>query len=246
MLAIFELINRITVMRLIDPELYYRGSIELIFVSCLISFFITFLFNRDYLDWNFSMKWGHYNNICTLFDEPPAKYFVAPLFMLASYCGIRYSVTDYQRMYRSSYDFLKNKSLVVNSLHALAMIIFPMLLIITPDVNHFWRTISHTFIFIYLIFTNTLVVVFRYYTAYLVKRSQLNCFNLIYLFLYIVFTIGYISCFILMFNHLLPNKWVFMFFDYSWVLTFFLSEFFLLDLIDELPVSPINTIRSNI
>jgi hypothetical protein len=250
MIAILDIIVRLFNLQfsLPDPELYYRANIETMFASLFIGFIITNIYNPSYIEDNFSLDGGGYNNFCVYIDTAPAKYFVSPLLTIASYFGVRYCITNFERVYNSSLSYCtKCLCFITDFFHLIGMIILPSIVVITPDTEVKLHITIHTSIFLFVIFTNTFQVIFRYSLAWSVSPDQLNKKNVFWLIFYIFFTAGYIGCFILKAIDLQPNKFIFMFFDYSWFFMLFLSSFYFLDLKDDLgEVSTMRTIASTI
>jgi hypothetical protein len=97
------------------------------------------------------LRVGH-SNPCVFFDMPPAKYFAAFVYVLAAYCGIRYTILDMERTLRVSARegrmscCTKYFSLLSDVLYAFAWAGFVMTYVIPP-----WKDIwGHSLGFICL------------------------------------------------------------------------------------------------
>lgn len=218
-----------------DAELFYRIHLEFFYLSLILGFFITTIYNPEYIMNNFSLHWGGYNNFCVYIDTAPAKYFASPILTLSSYFGLRYCSLDYERIQKTDIsNTTKFINWLINLLFSMSLSCLPLLLTMTPSIEQPIHAGLHTLIFIFYIFTNTLQFVFRYYIGFVKFKSEITYTNILYLVSYLFCTIGYISCFILlMYVRYQPNKYVFMFFDYSFFLMLLLSSFYIFDIDDD-------------
>ena len=103
-----------------------------------------------------------YNNVCVGFDTPPARYVAQPLFALQSFLGVRFGNLDLLRLHlewragRVDKPFFYFNA-TMDILFMGTMLLWPMLLIITPDAGGFG--LNYHF-YVYVIF-----VVIMYLTA---------------------------------------------------------------------------------
>ena len=124
------------------PELYLEASFEVFLFMVACSWITTCWFNPDIL---FRSTGGNrindifsYNNVCVGFDTAPARYVAQPLFALQSFLGIRFGNLDLLRLNLESAKGRVGKwqfyfSALMDLLFMGTMLLWPMLLIITPD-----------------------------------------------------------------------------------------------------------------
>jgi hypothetical protein len=124
------------------PELYLEASFEIFLLMLALTWITTCIWNPDVL---LRSKGGNrindifnYNNVCVGFDTAPARYVAQPLFALQSFLGIRFGNLDLLRL---NLEYLSQRvtklqfyfSAMMDLLFMGTMLLWPMLLIITPD-----------------------------------------------------------------------------------------------------------------
>lgn len=157
----------------IFPERYLESAGELFILMLVVCWAITAVYSQNIIHRNLLHDRVGYNNLCVGFDTAPARYVALPLFTLMSYCGIRYVLLDSVRANLQKgdksigicqYTFTK----IANGIYAAFLLFWPMLLVVTPDVD----PIAHTFLFFFMIICSCLVVTANFLEAQKVSRSN--------------------------------------------------------------------------
>ena len=148
------------------PELYLDASFEVFLFMIACTWICTCIWNPNIL---LASKGGNrindifaYNNVCVGFDTPPARYVAQPLFALQSFLGVRFGNLDLLRLHLEWHAGRIDKpffyfNATMDILFMGTMLLWPMLLIITPDAGGFG--LNYHF-YVYVIF-----VVIMYLTA---------------------------------------------------------------------------------
>jgi len=128
------------------PELYLEASFEVFLFMIAVTWITTCIWNPNVLH---SSTGGNrindifsYNNVCVGFDTSPARYLAQPLFALQSYLGVRFGCLDLLRLNLERADGRVKKlqfyfCFLMDVLFMGTMLLWPMLLIITPDSGGF-------------------------------------------------------------------------------------------------------------
>eukprot|EP00316_Scyphosphaera_apsteinii_P001484 CAMPEP_0119313216 /NCGR_PEP_ID=MMETSP1333-20130426/28290_1 /TAXON_ID=418940 /ORGANISM="Scyphosphaera apsteinii, Strain RCC1455" /LENGTH=312 /DNA_ID=CAMNT_0007318001 /DNA_START=17 /DNA_END=955 /DNA_ORIENTATION=+ len=141
------------------PERYLEATGECFILMIIVSWAMTYLFNPSIIEGNLLKDRVGYNNICVGFDTPPARYVAMPLQVLQAVLAVRYCTLDQTRAFLEKkegridsceYKFTRR----ANLLYSWFMICFPMLLVLTPDVN----VVIHTFLFFFMLMLSFTVV----------------------------------------------------------------------------------------
>ena len=128
------------------PELYLEASFEVFLFMVACTWATTCIWNPDVL---LASKGGNrindifaYNNVCVGFDTAPARYIAQPLFALQSFLGVRFGNLDLLRLNLewnagrvTQWQFYLSATMDI--LFMGTMLLWPMLLIITPDSGGF-------------------------------------------------------------------------------------------------------------
>ena len=128
------------------PELYLEASFEVFLFMIACTWVSTCIWNPDVL---LASKGGNrindifaYNNVCVGFDTAPARYIAQPLFALQSFLGVRFGNLDLLRLNLewnagrvTQWQFYLSATMDI--LFMGTMLLWPMLLIITPDAGGF-------------------------------------------------------------------------------------------------------------
>ena len=132
--------DRVASSDIILPERYLEACFELFLFTMILAWVVTSVSNPGMISRNRLKDIVGYNNVCVGFDEPPARYVVAPLMVLMAYLAIRYVTLDSLRA-----DLEKAQGKInclayrftqfANTFFVLVSCVWPMLLIITPDVS---------------------------------------------------------------------------------------------------------------
>jgi hypothetical protein len=123
----------------IEPEDFLGGIAELLFLTIVCSFIITWFYDMYYgtnrLTDNPIRNMVGYNNPCAFWDQPPTLYFAAFMFCPMVYMGIRYATMDIVRAKLTS-GVQKRGGMcsVINWMYALSQCILMGIFIITPKV----------------------------------------------------------------------------------------------------------------
>jgi len=137
------------------PELYLDASFEVFLFMLAVSWLATAFFNYEIIWGNRINDIFGYNNVCVGFDSAPARYFAQPLMALQSYLGVRYGTLDLlrlnlewkaKRVTKRAYNF----SMTMDVLFMMTMLLWPMLLIITPDKGGFGLN-YHFYVYVFFV-----------------------------------------------------------------------------------------------
>jgi hypothetical protein len=120
------------------PEIYLEASFEVFELTMALTWILTYIANPGVIWKNRINDIFGYNNVCVGFDTAPARFLAQPLFALQSFLGIRYGTLDLLRL---NLEWKANRvskwqyrfSATMNCLFMFTMLLWPMLLIITPD-----------------------------------------------------------------------------------------------------------------
>mmetsp|Transcript_134486 Transcript_134486/g.339712 ORF Transcript_134486/g.339712 Transcript_134486/m.339712 type:complete len:262 (-) Transcript_134486:45-830(-) len=82
---------------LYQPESYGAAGGELLVITMILSWALTYFFNHDVIESNPLKDRVGYNNLCVGWDTNPAKYVAAPLFAFIIFIESRYCQLDYWR-----------------------------------------------------------------------------------------------------------------------------------------------------
>ncbi|CAK9111577.1 unnamed protein product [Durusdinium trenchii] len=137
------------------PERWLEATGEC-FVLCIgVSWLVTAMFNPGIFRDNILRSIVGYNNLCVGFDSPPARYVAMPLMVLQAVMAARYSYLDTIRLkatraYLSNFQF--QLGYWANTIFAVWMACFPMLLVITAEFDSWTSTKIHLFLFMATLF----------------------------------------------------------------------------------------------
>lgn len=213
----------------IRPEQYAGAAGEILVLALASGWALTYFFNHQVIEDNILKKVVGYNNLCVGWDEAPAVYFAAPLYLVIIYCYIRFMHLDSFRMTlsRAITPIQRRAVLAANSLTAVSFALSLQLMVIGPTQS----ALGHSCAFIALI-----VAFYFYYLS--------NFFEVdpkyhprgagVFSIFYGVAAFGFSSCAIyqlLAFDHetsepgLIPPRLT-RFLDYSWFLCIGMSSWF--------------------
>mmetsp|Transcript_97915 Transcript_97915/g.277131 ORF Transcript_97915/g.277131 Transcript_97915/m.277131 type:complete len:1076 (+) Transcript_97915:79-3306(+) len=116
------------------PEEYAGAAGEVLVVALASGWALTYFFNHQVIEDNILKKIVGYNNLCVGWDEPPAVYFAAPLYLVIIYCYIRFMHLDTFRMKLTPAitSMQRRTVLISNSLTAIAFALSFQLMVIGP------------------------------------------------------------------------------------------------------------------
>ena len=155
------------------PELYLDASFEVFLFMIACTWICTCIWNPNIL---FASKGGNrindifaYNNVCVGFDTPPARYVAQPLFALQSFLGVRYGNLDLLRL---SLEWRAGRvdklsayfNATMDILFMGTMLLWPMLLIITPDAGGFGLN-YHFYVYVIFVVIMYLTILAQFSTA---------------------------------------------------------------------------------
>lgn len=80
-----------------NPEEYASAGGELLVLTMIISWALTYFFNPTVIEANALKERVGYNNLCVGWDTAPARYAAAPLFAVIIFLECRYMQLDYWR-----------------------------------------------------------------------------------------------------------------------------------------------------
>ena len=155
------------------PELYLDASFEVFLFMIACTWITTCIWNPNIL---LASKGGNrindifaYNNVCVGFDTPPARYVAQPLFALQSFLGVRYGNLDLLRL---SLEWRAGRvdklsayfNATMDILFMGTMLLWPMLLIITPDAGGFGLN-YHFYVYVIFVVIMYLTILAQFSTA---------------------------------------------------------------------------------
>ena len=155
------------------PELYLDASFEVFLFMIACTWITTCIWNPNIL---FASKGGNrindifaYNNVCVGFDTPPARYVAQPLFALQSFLGVRYGNLDLLRLHLEWRAGRVDKlsayfNATMDILFMGTMLLWPMLLIITPDAGGFGLN-YHFYVYVIFVVIMYLTILAQFSTA---------------------------------------------------------------------------------
>ena len=159
------------------PERYLEACGECFVCMCLISWALTWWFNRHSLDHNPLKARVGYNNICVGFDAPPARYIAMPLQVLQAYLAVRYVSLDTTRAALEAREVSAGRRIkrwqlaftrLANLCYGGFMVCFPVLLVVTPEVSAMW----HSLLFFCMILVSFTVVAANFAEAHHVETPS--------------------------------------------------------------------------
>lgn len=165
----------------ISPEMYLGAWVETFIIMLLMSWIATAIWSEDVIARNRINDVMGYNNVCVGFDEAPARYVAEPGMVLMAYFGIRYVLLDNWRaklqalagqIAKKQYYF----STSANRLFACTMLLWPMLLLVTPGGREDWNLAYH--FYIYVIFV---VIAMMNIAANFVEAKDISIYSKIWL-----------------------------------------------------------------
>ena len=155
------------------PELYLDASFEVFLFMIACTWICTCIWNPNIL---LASKGGNrindifaYNNVCVGFDTPPARYVAQPLFALQSFLGVRFGNLDLLRLHlewragRVDKPFFYFNA-TMDILFMGTMLLWPMLLIITPDAGGFGLN-YHFYVYVIFVVIMYLTILAQFGTA---------------------------------------------------------------------------------
>lgn len=155
------------------PELYLEASFEVFLFMIAITWICTCIWNPNIL---LASKGGNrindifsYNNVCVGFDTAPARYVAQPLFALQSFLGVRFGNLDLLRL---NLEWLAGRvdkpffyfNATMDILFMVTMLLWPMLLIITPDAGGFGLN-YHFYVYVIFVVIMYLTILAQFGTA---------------------------------------------------------------------------------
>ena len=155
------------------PELYLDASFEVFLFMIACTWITTCIWNPNIL---LASKGGNrindifaYNNVCVGFDTPPARYVAQPLFALQSFLGVRYGNLDLLRLHLEWRAGRVDKlsayfNATMDILFMGTMLLWPMLLIITPDAGGFGLN-YHFYVYVIFVVIMYLTILAQFSTA---------------------------------------------------------------------------------
>ncbi len=158
------------------PELYLDASFEVFLFMIACTWITTCIWNPNIL---FASKGGNrindifaYNNVCVGFDTPPARYVAQPLFALQSFLGVRFGNLDLLRLHLEWRAGRVDKPVAyfnatMDILFMGTMLLWPMLLIITPDAGGFGLN-YHFYVYVIFVVIMYLTILAQFGTAQMI------------------------------------------------------------------------------
>ena len=155
------------------PELYLDASFEVFLFMIACTWITTCIWNPNIL---LASKGGNrindifaYNNVCVGFDTPPARYVAQPLFALQSFLGVRFGNLDLLRLHLEWRAGRVDKrfayfNATMDILFMGTMLLWPMLLIITPDAGGFGLN-YHFYVYVIFVVIMYLTILAQFGTA---------------------------------------------------------------------------------
>ena len=155
------------------PELYLDASFEVFLFMIACTWITTCIWNPNIL---LASKGGNrindifaYNNVCVGFDTPPARYVAQPLFALQSFLGVRFGNLDLLRLHLEWRAGRVDKPVAyfnatMDILFMGTMLLWPMLLIITPDAGGFGLN-YHFYVYVIFVVIMYLTILAQFSTA---------------------------------------------------------------------------------
>ncbi len=129
----------------LEPLRYFKATSEIMFLGLLFPWITTAIFNYNVLfnpAANPLIPPLGYPNVCVGFDTEPARFVAMPFLTLTAYLGLRFAWTSAQRLELerqlpagSPYALTDQQyrfSWWANAWYAFAMMVMPMLLVVTP------------------------------------------------------------------------------------------------------------------
>jgi len=137
------------------PERWLEATGEC-FVLCIgVSWLVTSVFNPGIFRDNILRSIVGYNNLCVGFDSPPARYVAMPLLVCQAVLAARYTYLDTIRL-KANRAYLTPcqywLGYYANTVFAVWMACFPMLLVITAEFDSWTSTKIHLFLFMATLF----------------------------------------------------------------------------------------------
>ena len=158
------------------PELYLDASFEVFLFMIACTWITTCIWNPNIL---LASKGGNrindifaYNNVCVGFDTPPARYVAQPLFALQSFLGVRFGNLDLLRLHLEWRAGRVDKPVAyfnatMDILFMGTMLLWPMLLIITPDAGGFGLN-YHFYVYVIFVVIMYLTILAQFGTAQMI------------------------------------------------------------------------------
>ena len=81
------------------PERYLHAGIHTFVAMVACGYILTSIWSKVDTDDNPLMDWYGYNNVCIVFDTPPASYIMPVFWFTAGYFIVRYAITDTLRLF---------------------------------------------------------------------------------------------------------------------------------------------------
>ena len=156
-----------------QPDLYLQASFEVFLFMIACTWICTCIWNPNIL---LASKGGNrindifaYNNVCVGFDTPPARYVAQPLFALQSFLGVRFGNLDLLRLHLEWHAGRIDKpffyfNATMDILFMGTMLLWPMLLIITPDAGGFGLN-YHFYVYVIFVVIMYLTILAQFGTA---------------------------------------------------------------------------------
>ncbi|KAJ1628254.1 hypothetical protein T492DRAFT_1019252, partial [Pavlovales sp. CCMP2436] len=125
-----------------NPVVYLRAALQSFVAMILTGGVVTVAYSGIVWDETVLMKWYGYNNICVVFDDPPASYICPVYWVAVAYFAGRYCIADTARVYRltSVGSGLRAAVYAVNTAFALVALFFAVCLGIGPGENMYLHT----------------------------------------------------------------------------------------------------------
>ncbi|CAE7252711.1 Cbr1 [Symbiodinium natans] len=155
------------------PERWLEATGEM-FVLCIgVSWLCTAMFNPGIFRDNILRSIVGYNNLCVGFDSPPARYVAMPLLVIQAVLASRYAYLDTIRL-KATRAYLTDCQFwlgyVANTVFAVWMSCFPMLLVITAEFDSWISTEIHLFLFM-----ATLFIMWAMIAGNVLEAQELEC-----------------------------------------------------------------------
>ncbi|CAJ1385773.1 unnamed protein product [Effrenium voratum] len=134
---------------IMNPEEYAAAAGELLVISIIISWILTYFFNYGIIADNQLKRRLGYNNLCVGWDEPPAQLVAAPIFVGIIWLQMRYMQLDFYRaaLDTSSSAFQDRMVLVANFANCISLIVCILIFVIPPKE----KPLSHSLAFVQLV-----------------------------------------------------------------------------------------------
>jgi hypothetical protein len=208
----------------IPPTIYLKAAGEGLFLTLLVSWIITFIFNPSIIRENPLKTRLGYNNLCVGWDSAPAAYIAVVLWIAVGYLGLRFA---YMNQLRFSLDPAPNTfGVVANVCYGIGLCVFTLVLVIPPT-QSVWM---HSIPFIGYIWARFLIVWALFLEDWGTVTARGKIFLYFYAFVSAVLPIIYLSEYAYYAHYGAKSHWPYQItfgLDYAWFACLALTAKFL-------------------